>query len=470
MREVIGLTKNCKLGYKQYNHTVNVSILGDFLTKSLHNPRDLIKARRLLTDDNILYFTQNTKSACNIPLGMKEEDNKLKIIDLLEESFEFRHNDKDKLNNLSKNIIIALSQNYNPDEYEVYHDLDIQYLEDLCNFHKISNTDELDNIYKSIYKERCEKYIKVGSNNYKDYRKINDDKLVIFIISNDDNIQLLGYKYYSNDNIRYGITYISFEQSEVFDSSTLTIDNTIRPNIDENIMRDAITTYKRMLSELINMKELNNLFTGEILENENGNKQALINLPLSKENIILELCNNHYNYCSLSSNDNSTVYNKVPIEFLRLCPYLDEEVCTYIITGAVYTVVCENTKIQENLKCQYDLTKFDKSIINKFVSKIYNEHFKVDDLFKADIDYESYNKYVSCDRVLYETSSCKLEIRDRQLLITLNGKEKCLQQGLISLFNHSFLTLDSSLINIIITYESYIEYGIHIPQYAIQHS
>lgn len=256
------MNKNYKLNYNQYKHLIDACLTGDFLNESLDKPMGLVTYRKLLTEDNILYFTQNTKRTCRIPLGLQKKDSKLKFIDLLERKFDYRHSDKELLLNLAKSIICYLLQSYRPDEYEVYHDLDIVELEELDNFHKICSLSEVDSIYVPASIERHKKYMEADTFTYKEYRKNNDIKLIIFILTDKDNINRL--RNIGCNHLMYGISYINLEQSEIANNSTVSLNNTIRPNIDTNIMKEEIRIHKEMLKEYIVMKNTKNIFTGEI--------------------------------------------------------------------------------------------------------------------------------------------------------------------------------------------------------------
>lgn len=52
---------NNKLNYNQYKHLIDVFTTGDFSVETLGNPVGLVTYKEILTEDNILYFTQNTK-------------------------------------------------------------------------------------------------------------------------------------------------------------------------------------------------------------------------------------------------------------------------------------------------------------------------------------------------------------------------------------------------------------------------
>lgn len=245
------MTKNYKLNYNQYKHLIDVFTTGDFLNESLDKPVGLITYRRLLTEDNILYFTQNTKRTCRISLGVQKVDDKLKFIDIMGRGFTYRHSDTEILDNFVKLTLCCLMQNYNPSEYEVYYDLDLNDFEGIDNFHMVSNLNDIDNIYTDICTERHRKYLECGVPNYKEFRKLNKDKLVIFILTKTCNIKRLSS--ISANHLRYGIAIINLENSDIENNSTVSLNNTIRPNIDETVIAKEIKIYKRMLGECNNM-------------------------------------------------------------------------------------------------------------------------------------------------------------------------------------------------------------------------
>lgn len=245
------MTKKYKLNYNQYKHLIDAFTTGDFLNESLDKPVGLITYRRLLTEDNVLYFTQNTKRTCRIPLGLQKRDDKLKFIDLMERGFTYRHSDSGVLNNFIKLTLCFLMQNYKPSEYEVYCDLDLKGFENLVNFNIVSDVYKVDSIYINLCTERHKMYLELGVPSYKEFRKMNEDKLVIFILTKIENIKRLSA--ISANHLRYGIAVINLENSDIENNSTVSLNNTIRPNIDETVIDEEIKIYKRMLGELNNM-------------------------------------------------------------------------------------------------------------------------------------------------------------------------------------------------------------------------
>ena len=245
------MSKNYKLNYNQYKHLIDVFTTGDFLTESLDKSVGLITYKRLLTENNILYFTQNTKRTCKIPLGVKKTDSSLKTIDLMERDFTYRHNDVKVLNNFVKLTVCYLLQNYNPSEYEIYCDLEIEQLKDISVFTFIPNEEVLDKVYSNLIDTKHKKFCESGSYNYKEFRKKNYDKLSIFILTSPSNIARLNA--ISSNHLRYGIAIINLVQNEIVNSSTLSLNNCIRPNISDLEMYDEILIYKSMLGECDNM-------------------------------------------------------------------------------------------------------------------------------------------------------------------------------------------------------------------------
>ena len=271
------MTKNYKLNYNQYKHSIDAFTTGDFLNGSLDKPIGLITYSRLLTEDNVLYFTQNTKRTCRIPLGLQKRDDKLKFIDLMERGFTYRHSDSGVLNNFIKLTLCFLMQNYKPSEYEVYCDLDLKGFENLINFNIVSDVYKVDSIYTNLCTERHKMYLELGVPSYKEFRKMNEDKLVIFILTKIENIKRLSA--ISANHLRYGIAVINLENSDIENNSTVSLNNTIRPNIDETVIDEEIKIYKRMLGELnkmINKVDVTNNTSDNVLVDDNRKAEFVL--------------------------------------------------------------------------------------------------------------------------------------------------------------------------------------------------
>ena len=271
------MTKNYKLNYNQYKHSIDAFTTGDFLNGSLDKPIGLITYSRLLTEDNVLYFTQNTKRTCRIPLGLQKRDDKLKFIDLMERGFTYRHSDSGVLNNFIKLTLCFLMQNYKPSEYEVYCDLDLKGFENLINFNIVSDVYKVDSIYTNLCTERHKMYLELGVPSYKEFRKMNEDKLAIFILTKIENIKRLSA--ISANHLRYGIAVINLENSDIENNSTVSLNNTIRPNIDETVIDEEIKIYKRMLGELnkmINKVDVTNNTSDNVLVDDNRKAEFVL--------------------------------------------------------------------------------------------------------------------------------------------------------------------------------------------------
>ena len=271
------MTKNYKLNYNQYKHSIDAFTTGDFLNGSLDKPIGLITYSRLLTEDNVLYFTQNTKRTCRIPLGLQKRYDKLKFIDLMERGFTYRHSDSGVLNNFIKLTLCFLMQNYKPSEYEVYCDLDLKGFENLINFNIVSDVYKVDSIYTNLCTERHKMYLELGVPSYKEFRKMNEDKLVIFILTKIENIKRLSA--ISANHLRYGIAVINLENSDIENNSTVSLNNTIRPNIDETVIDEEIKIYKRMLGELnkmINKVDVTNNTSDNVLVDDNRKAEFVL--------------------------------------------------------------------------------------------------------------------------------------------------------------------------------------------------
>lgn len=488
-----------KINYNQYKHLIDVFTTGDFLIESLDKSVGLVTYRRLMTEDNILYFTQNTKRTCNVPLGVNKKNKELKMIDLMNRPFCYRHSNVDVLNNFVKLTMCYLMQKYKPDEYEVYYDLSIKELEGLESFHFIHSTKYLDDIFTTISDERHRKYFDCGVYTYKEFRKSNSEKLIVIISTNPNNINLLN-KIGSN-SLRDGIAIIKLEQSDISNSSTISLDNTIRPNISEEDLKTEVEIYKRMLGEYNNMINQINLLTGEILNEGDLHENLLVKLPMDLNTVRFknkleeklentDIAENERNHiektiAALVEESNSSkfaIYNMREYGYqfgginangdcgsfyhhlLKYRNSLDEESLRYIIGGSVYTLFSHSSpKLQMALRGQKDLSDSDKKILDNYVErqvkryKGFESWFDVNE-FDADCDdYEVTNK------VFYETYFCKIELKDKRLFVTMNGKEKKLPEHLMTLINLDKLSINIDLLELIVRYELYLEYGVRIP-------
>lgn len=483
---------NNKLNYKQYKHLIDVFTTGDFLTESLDKPVGLITYRKLLTENNILYFTQNTRRTCRIPLGISKRDGTIKYIDLMENTFTYRHEDTKLLINFAKLVICNLMQNYRPDEYVVYHDLNI---EELGNFHRITDASNFDDIYTSISVDRHKKYSLSGDITYKQYRKTHKEKLIIFILTKQDNINRI--KAISGASMRYGIAILNLEQDDIANSSTLSLVNTIRPNISDAEMREEIEIYKRMLGEFNKMINEINLLTGEIINEGDLHEQLVLKLPLPKEleflidtykenlklpdlndeqrleieNDIQSIIQGHadtryslynmreygYQFGGLNANgDFGSFYHHL----LRYHRELNVDALKYIITASVYTIFGHSSPMLSSaLRKQDDIGHKDKELLDAYIDRQVDYYKTNRTPFKLEI----YDDMLGKDIVLYETFFCKVELRDKRLFITIGEKEKQLPNGLLYFIDLGTLTMNQNMLELIIRYEMYLVYGIHIP-------
>lgn len=485
------MTKNYKLIYNQYKHLIDVFTTGDFLIESLDKPVGLITYRKLLTNDNILYFTQNTKRTCKIPLGVSKQTGSIKKIDLMEQSFKYRHPDNDELTNFRKSIICFLMQNYNPDEYEVYYDFNVDGLDSLYNFHVVTNVDELDSIYSSIARERHKKYIESGVYTYKEYRKNNSDKLVIFLLANREFLNRL--ECICGGHIRYGISIIAIYEDAIADSSTISLQNTVRPNISDEDMRNEIKIYKRMLGVFNNMKNEINLLTGEIINKGDLHENLVIKLPLTRriqakkdklddpntpdyekelivdlvdyaENLSYAIYNmREYGYQFGGAHANGD-FGSFYHQLLGKVRELDKESVQYVITASVYTLFSHSSpKIDEALYNQSDLSKHDKEILDSYIAR-QTSHYYNENLCIYNEDFEDdMEDLKDSSAVLYETFFCKIERKGLNLYCSINGNTKKLPTQLLYLYDWKTDSLNLNLVELIVRYELYLAYGVHTP-------
>lgn len=450
---------NNKVNYKQYKHLIDVFTTGDFLTESLDKPVGLITYRKLLTENNILYFTQNTRRTCRIPLGISKRDGTIKYIDLIKNTFTYRHEDTKLLINFAKLVICNLMQNYRPDEYVVYHDINI---EELSNFHKITDASDFDDIYTSISMDRHKKYNLSGDITYKQYRKTHKEKLVIFILTKQENITRI--KAISGASMRYGIAILNLEQDDIANSSTLSLVNTIRPNISDIEMKQEIEIYKRMLGEFNKMINEINLLTGEIINEGDLHEQLLLELPVLKDN--QEVTNRVYSLYNMreygyqfgginANGDFGSFYHHL----LRYHRELNNDALRYIITASVYTIFSHSSPMLASaLINQDDVGHEDKELLDAYIDRQLKHYHNKRETFKLEI----YDDMLGKDTVFYETFFCKVELRNKRLFITIGEKEKQLPNGLLYFIDLGALTMNENMLELIIRYEMYLTYGIHI--------
>lgn len=488
------MTKNYKLNYNQYKHLIDVFTTGDFLNESLNKPVGLITYKRLITEDNILYFTQNTKRTCKIPLGIKKTDNSLKTIDLMERDFTYRHNDREVLNNFVKLTVCYLLQNYNPSEYEIYCDLEIEQLKDVSVFTFIPNEKMLDDVYSNLIDTKHKTFCESGSYNYKEFRKKNSDKLSIFILTSPSNITRLNT--ISANHLRYGICVLNLVQNEIVNSSTLSLNNCIRPNISDLEMNDEIMIYKRMLGELNIMNNEINLLTGEILNKGNLHENLIVRIPLSgKEKELYDKLKDKAAFMDENSEKYSNLMEDLGViergyaiynmreygyqfggihangdygsfyhHLLRDSRNLDEESLRYIIGSSVYSLFSHSSCILSSaLRVQKDLSGNDKKILNEYIDRQV-EHYAVKrPWFSLDEFDEDYEDMQSTDKVFYNTFFCKIELKDRRLFVTVNNKTKQLPNSLLYYVDLDKMSLNTNLVELIVRYEMYLEYGVNVP-------
>lgn len=481
---------NNKLNYNQYKHLIDVFTTGDFLIESLDKPVGLITYRELLTENNILYFTQNTKRTCRVPLGISKRDGNLKQINLMDDGFTYRYGSRSVLDNFARLTFCCLLQNYNPNEYEVYYDLEVKDLNSLDNFHFISSTEMLNNVYSDLARERHKRYAETGDYSYKEYRKSHDDKLIIFILTDGENINVM--RSISGAHNRYGIAILNLEQHEIANSSSISLANTIRPNIDDYEMDNEIEIHKKMLGVLNKITNEINLITGEIIDKGDLHENLVIKLPLGDEEKALyeklkakaecmdensedyyDLCENleelqtgyaiynmreyGYQFGGVHANgDCGSFYHHL----LRASYDLDREALEYIIRASVYTLFSHcSPKLKTALKGQEDLSSKDKEILDSYISRQVT-HYAVKNSWFSLADFDEDMEDSSA--VLYETFFCKVELENKRLYITIGDKKRKLPDYLLVFFDLGKMQLNSNLLELIIRFELYNEYGVHV--------
>lgn len=246
-----------------------------------------------------------------------------------------------------------------------------------------------------------------------------------------------------------------------------------------------------MLGEFNNMKNEINLLTGEIINKGDLHEQLIVKLPLNSkverfkedlknsnlsdeekkphEQLLEEVENCKYAIYNMrgygyqfggvnARGDGGSFYHHL----LRSSIDIDKEALGYIIKASVYTLFSHSSpKLSIALKGQRDLSLHDKEILDEYVESQTKYYSKYCDEFDLDYfieDCEEPNK------VLYETFFCKVMLKDYRLIVELNCKEKELPRSLlwfIDLNNHN--GINGNLLELIIRYELYLEYGVHIP-------
>lgn len=450
-----------EINYNQYKHLIDVSTTGDFSVETLGNPVGLATYKEILTDDNILYFTQNTKRTCVIPLGISKRDGNLKQINLMDDGFTYRYGSKSVLDNFARLTICCLLQNYNPNEYEVYYDLEIRDLNSLGNFHFISSTNMLNNVYSRLTRERHKRYAETGDYSYKEYRKSHDDKLIIFILTNGENINIM--RSISGAHNRYGIAILNLEQHEIANSSSVSLANTIRPNIDEYEMDNEIKIHKRMLGILNKMTGEINLLTGEIIDEGDIHEQLVIEIPESNyEYAIYNMRNYGYQFGGIEANGD---YGSFYHHLLKDSEYLDIAAIEYIVTASIYTLFSHcSPKVEEALRGQYDLSQKDKEQLKTYIKEQASFYRRRVRPGFSVVNFDQYCELRNfINQVFYETFFCKVELRNKRLFITINGKEKQLEDYLLFFVDVDNKKINQNLLELIIRFELYNEFGIHTP-------
>lgn len=486
-----GLTP--KITYNQYKHLIDVFTTGDFLIESLDKSVGLVTYRKLITEDNILYFTQNTKRTCNVALGVNKKNKELKMIDLMNRTFCYRHNNVEVLRNLAKLIICNLMQNYKPSEYKVYYDFEIKGLEDLECFQFIPSNEELFNVYEDLSNTRSKKYFRDGSYNYRNYRKHHDDRLIVFITLNPNNIKLLNSV---DDNpLNKGIAIVKLEYSEISNSSTISLDNTVRPIITECELDTEIEIYKRMLGEYNNMINQINVLTGEILNEGSLHEELVVQLPFKDEekrladrlkerissldadgsdyqDLLEELKRGNqyaiynmreygYQFGGFHANGD---YGSFYHHLFNYCEMLDKDGIGYLVSASVCTLFSHSSsKLNMALRGQKDLSESDKKILDDYIDRQVKHYNYRSDGFDFDYFAEGFEDRVDSTIVLYNQPFCKVEFKNRHLVVTVNDKEIELPQSLVSFVDLSKGTININMLELIIRYSMYEEYGLHCP-------
>ena len=233
-----------------------------------------------------------------------------------------------------------------------------------------------------------------------------------------------------------------------------------------------------------------NLLTGEILDKGDLHEQLIVKLPLNSKvkrfkedlknsNLSDEEKKPHEQLLEEVENCKYAIYNmrEVAYQFggvngngdygsfdhflLDLCHEMNREGIEYIIKASVYTLFSHSSlRLNKALKGQRDLSLYDKEVLDSYIERQVDYYADMDNDFNLDHFDECCKR---TRKTFYETFFCKVYLRKKRLFIELNGKEKELPNNLLLYVDTDKVEIREKLLELIIRYELYLEYGVHIP-------
>lgn len=441
-----------KLNYKQYKHLIDVFTTGGFLIESLNKKVGLITYRNLLTHDNVLYFTQNSERTCKIPIGLDLKRGSLSYVDLTPDNLA-TFLTTDDTENYFKVLGLEFLQLYNPSEYIIYHDIKVKEFEELNNFQYIGSERILERHYLELLENRRKKFECLKVKDYCECRKVSKEPLAIFILSKESIINKL--EEIMGNNKRYGISRVYLNNNE-------NGSNYLIPKVTEYELNAEINEFREMSRELFMMeadiRKSINLLTGEYYNGDTDN--LIIKSPLDNRTYILCDCYGR-GYCisDVTSNSYTNYYEH---SLLYNSSDLDTATVNYLVSASVYTLfshsVTRNKRLRRVLTYLHDLSEHDKAILDKYIESQV-------DYYDYDSDFNSIKFEEDCKvdkTTFYSDKTCKIKMKDKRLFIDINDKEKELPRGLLYYMDLEKLSLPEELINLIVWYETYLEFGLNL--------
>lgn len=460
------MQKRVKIDYNQYKHLIDVCNTGDFLIESLEDQKELIlgdrkinyKVRDLLTKDNVLYWTQNTKRTFKVPVGFDSKNNLLLEIDLMSCDYGIKSNCEDDLKNFNNLFILNLLQSYAPSEYAVYSDCLSEDFKGLDNFYNVTDCEELDKLYSNLAQSRHKKYLESGVYNYRDYRKNNQESYCLFLLSGKEMIKRVNS--ICGNSHRYGIAIVSLSLHSCVDKLSISLTESIRPRLTRNEIENELKEYNKLIGDIKNMKK--NLIIGFEENNDDDLHENLLFIEdISKcPSALYNMREYGYQFGGLNARgDFGSNYHHL----LRDCHELEKDAVDYIIKASVYDVVfLKSTSLRIAIRDNDGLSSHDRTLLDEFVSKQVEHYYEERNYFDM-IDYES----VLGNRTIYAGRFCRIVKEGLSLFFIMENKKILLPRSFIYFLKLSSengrLELNERLINLIISHELIGYYGYLVP-------
>lgn len=196
-----------------------------------------------------------------------------------------------------------------------------------------------------------------------------------------------------------------------------------------------------------------NLFTNEIINKGNYNEQLVLSIPHIEDKCLL--IQQSFAGCMILKSDGTPLSDVSRHGMLSYSTELSINSVEYILRASVYTLFSHcSENINNILKNQKDLTNFDKEILDAHISRyIRNYSFSTRE-----------SDYFIRDKVLYDGKLCRVEVKNTHLMVTINKKQKLLIDDLLYFIDPEYLVMDKYILELIIRYEMYLEYGLHVPE------